>query len=238
MNLKSKLRKFVYQTAHNFGWELVKRKNCREIDCGTIGLELVQGRVAEPFVVQIGACDGQAGDPLYRRLAANAINAVLVEPVPRSFERLRQTYTGVNSVSLCNAAIAREDGAMTMYTVSNTGRWKDSIHAPLWSSFDKKHLLAFGVHDSEIESIDVRAMTLKTLLRESSRDVIDYLMVDTEGFDGQIVAMALELDFSPAAICFEHVHLSQDDRVSTYKLLNDNGYSCIHDRMNSLALRS
>jgi hypothetical protein len=61
-------------------------------------------------------------------------------------------------------------------------------------------------------------------------------MVDTEVFDGKIVEMALSLETPPAAICFEHVHLSPNDRKSTYKSLNARGYSCLHDRMNSLAI--
>lgn len=137
---------------------------CRQIDVGAHGLQLLYRLNSNINVVQVGACDGQAGDPVFEILSRGGIRAVLMEPIPHSFEKLKKTYVGVGAVSPVNAALADKDGTVIIFRVRDAGRWKGSIHAPLWASFDRNHLQKLGVHEDEIEGIEVPSLTLQTLI--------------------------------------------------------------------------
>jgi FkbM family methyltransferase len=210
---------------------------CRQIDVGAHGLQLLHRLNSKVNVVQVGACDGQAGDPVFEILSQGDIRAVLMEPVPHSFAKLKTAYAGVNAVTPVNAALAEKDGTVIIFRVRDAGRWKGSIHAPLWASFDRNHLHKLGVHDEDIEGIEVPSLTLKTLIDNHGMTHIDFLLVDAEGYDGKVVEMALQLAHQPQGICFENVHLTHEDRISVYRRLEENGYRCLHDSMNSLALK-
>jgi hypothetical protein len=84
--------------------------------------------------------------------------------------------------------------------------------------------------------VEVRAVRLDTLLAEHGFDRLDILQVDTEGFDGEVVKMALDLKVRPTCINFEHVHLTDADLAEVFKKLGDSGYVWTHDGWNTLAL--
>lgn len=90
---------------------------------------------------------------------------------------------------------------------------------------------------NELDSIEVPGLTLSSLLENHQVKCLDYLIIDTEGYDGKIVEMALRLPRQPSGICFEHVHLSAQDRADVYRNLSESRYRCLHDKMNTLALK-
>ncbi len=49
-------------------------------------------------------------------------------------------------------------------------------------------------------------------------------MIDTEGFDGEIVCMALEAGWSPSVIQYEHKHLAGSERRDLSRELERRGY--------------
>jgi hypothetical protein len=65
---------------------------------------------------------------------------------------------------------------------------------------------------------------------------LDYLQIDTEGFDDEIIKM---IDFSqvkPKLIKFESVHLSLEKKLSTVDLLKSQGYKIIDEGTDMIAL--
>jgi FkbM family methyltransferase len=187
-------------------------------------------------LVQIGACDGVTNDPISGFIQRRSINAVLVEPIEHSFQKLEAVYGGIPSVKLVQAAIALQDGTATFYKVREAGRWADSTLAPQWSSFNKQHLLKHGVKENEIEAITVPCLSLRSLMARFDLDKIDFLQVDTEGFDGTVVAMALNLPHLPDCINFENAHLNSDERESLFRDLNASEYVWSHNDLNTLAV--
>src|SRR4051794_32746934 len=69
-----------------------------------------------PTFVQVGACDGVSGDPAHSFVKRGEMISVLVEPIERSFEKLKNAYQGVQNVSLIRAAIAERDGEVSIYS--------------------------------------------------------------------------------------------------------------------------
>ena len=189
-------------------------------------------------VLQVGACDGKVGDPLYHQIRRGSpIKATLVEPIPLNFEALKKSYEGRPHVSFVNAAVGTANGSSTIYSVRNEGRWMGSVWAPQWASFSHDHLLKHGVAPNEIEEQPVRTLTLESLMKEEQMESVEFLMIDTEGFDGTVVSMALEMTNPPKFICFEHMHLKPEEIDPLYTHLFSMNYRWIHDRMNTIAIR-
>ena len=187
-------------------------------------------------LVQIGACDGAAGDPVSHFVRRGVMQAILVEPVTSNFEKLQQTYAGVPGVSLVQAAIAHHDGEVTMYRARAAGRWADDPWVSQVSSFDRKHLLRHGVRSHEIEEVTVPAISLPSLLTRFGIDKLDVLQIDVEGFDAEIVKMALSLPTPPDVINFERMHLTAAGIKAVFENLKRCGYTWTHDFFDTLAL--
>ena len=68
------------------------------LDVASLGLDLAKSKFKNFKLVQIGACDGCTGDPIYERLISGDIEAVVVEPVLENYLELKKTYDGVESI--------------------------------------------------------------------------------------------------------------------------------------------
>jgi hypothetical protein len=75
-------------------------------------------------------------------------------------------------------------------------------------------------------------------LAEFDFSSIDLLQIDAEGFDAEIVRMALRIPEAPACIHFEHKHLSKADREPLFNELKANNYLLGYDAWNILAVRT
>lgn len=185
--------------------------------------------------VQIGAFDGQTGDPAIEYVQAGKLKCLLVEPIELSFQKLKKVYDGMPHVHLIQAAVASSDGEMIMYRVRPGSRSDTELRGAL-ASFDKTHLLRHAIQESDIEETRVPALTLKSLLARFGFKKINILQIDTEGFDAEVVKMALALEDTPDCINFEHTNLSLETKESLYDLLTQKGYLFSHDKADTLAL--
>ena len=183
-------------------------------------------------VVQIGANDGRdaLGD-LIRDRPDRIERALLIEPQHSAFQRLIRRNEGLGEVVCINVAIDRHPGERTLYTLKPDagGRVGDGI-----ASFDRQHVekeIRAGTDarsNSEVAALIVtETVSVATLEDAASGAGIghpDVLMVDTEGFDGEIVRMALEAGWLPAAIQYEHKHLANSERRDLSRELERRGY--------------
>jgi len=189
----------------------------------------------ESTLVQIGAYDGQTDDPASEYILTGKMKCLLVEPIESSFRKLERVYAGLPNVQLLQAAIGHSDGSMIMYKVRQ-GSQSDSIPTGGLASFDRAHLLKHSIREDDIEQVNVPCLTLKSLLAKSGLERIDILQIDTEGFDAEVIGMALALDVPPACINFENLHMSLEVKAGLYDLLTRSGYVYSHDKFNSMAL--
>jgi FkbM family methyltransferase len=193
----------------------------------------------EIFFVQIGANDGVTNDPLYKFVTRFGWSGILVEPMPSSFAELAENHKGRTNLKLINAAISACDGDRTLYTVRIDDRTFQK--AEMYSSFDRNVVLRNSrfvpdIADRIIE-VNVRCISMASLLRETEGRTVDILTIDTEGFDYAILKM---IDFSllhPAIICYEHAHLSKRDQDEAAKLLSGHGYRMTRDNLDTIAYR-
>ena len=181
----------------------------------------------DAFVVQIGANDGSAGDPLAGAFSKTRWSGLLVEPVPHLYEALAARYRDRPGVRVERVAVSTHDGEALLYRLrrvpGETPQWYDQL-----PTLNREVLLKHRSFIPEIDSLVIEervpALRLDTLLKRHGISRIDLLVIDTEGHDYEILR---GLDFTrlrPVLVMFEHQHLSAGDKVAASTLLGTHGY--------------
>ncbi|QOI97860.1 MAG: FkbM family methyltransferase [Flammeovirgaceae bacterium] len=241
------LKQFVNSLFGFFGLKLSRLNRARKyLPKPTIdNVEIVACLLAltdkEITLVQVGACDGVTSDSVYPYLKSGRIRGYLIEPSTVNFEKLEIFYKGIKNVTLIKAAVAESNENRLLYTIKDEGRWQNNGWARQLASFYKDHLLKHGIHENEIQAESTTCLTLKSVIEIYGIDTLDILLIDTEGYDGEIVKMALESGLNPPFIAFENAQLvqnySQEQLDSLYNILASCKYVWTHDRINTLAIR-
>lgn len=187
-----------------------------------------------PFFIQIGAHDGTQQDPLRELILQHRWAGILVEPVPYVFGRLSRNYSHLPHIILENVAIGTEDGAVPFYHLADAddaGRpglpiWFDAL-----GSLNREVVMAHRRFipdiDERLVETEVPSLTFETLLRRHRVEAIDVLLIDTEGYDAEIIR---SIDFEharPKILIYECVHLSGDDQKSALAKLQASGYESL-----------
>ncbi len=239
------MKKLIFELLRKNGYKLTKVKTrLPAANFESIALAMEYFVAAQPDAVffQVGACDGYTSDCVNTHVKTGRLRSVLIEPIPDNFRKLSEFYQGTPNTILVNAAVAQQDGKANIFSVKNEGRWKDSAYARQLASFDRSHLSRIGILDDEVEICEVDCLTLQTLLNRHQLPSIDILQIDTEGFDHEIVKMALKLEKLPRCICFENCQIikimSQQELKDFFDLLENAGYQWFHDRINTMAIHN
>jgi len=200
-------------------------------------LAYYRARGGTTTIMQVGACDG-ADDPLVQFILAGGTRSVLIEPNPAAFALLQKSYEGVPNVTLIQTAIGDKDGEAYLYRVRDSASRSTKLSPILGlSSFDRTHLIRYGIPADQIERITVPCRTLAGLVAELGLPQIDLLLIDTEGFDAEVVRMALAMPVRPSCIECEHSHLPPKVRMPMFAALEAEGYLIGHDTWNMVALQ-
>jgi FkbM family methyltransferase len=197
----------------------------------------------EAFFIEVGSNDGEQHDHLRPFILSRPWAGIMVEPVPYVFERLQRNYQGIDRVVLENAAVADRDGRLPFYHLAKSPerereglpRWYDGI-----GSFSREAVLrhAHTIPDIErrIVRTDVRCLTLESLCRRHDVQRLDLLLIDTEGYDWEVVR---SIDFDrrrPRLLVYEHFHLPPDDRTRCRQHVEHAGYETMEEGFDTFCL--
>ena len=168
------------------------------------------------FLIQIGANDGSdenfMEDPV-RDLIRNDVRifSVLIEPQKIEFDKLKNNYSDQkNRISFLNVAISSTDGEIKLY--KNIDPKGTSGHSTLLLRQNDSYTL-FDENNYEL----VDGITVSTLMKSCDSSV-DVLVIDTEGFDMEIVNQFIDQKIYPEIIYFEKPHPNpNDDRLNQVK---------------------
>ncbi len=195
---------------------------------------------SDAFIVQIGAHDGTAIDPLREELLRRRWAGILVEPVPYVFDRLRTNYGRNSRLILENAAIADADGTRAFFHLPQTTdgslwKWYDAL-----GSFRRdvvaRHADLIPDIDDRIVTTQVPCLTFDSLLSKHGVTRVDVLQMDTEGYDLELLRMFDLPRWHPALLMFEHLHLTDAERNEARALLDEHGYVRLADNMDTLGM--
>jgi len=195
-----------------------------------LGFALLRARRKETIrVLQIGAYDGHACDPLLEILQNENVSAILLEPQKIPYQRLVERYATNPRVSLINAAVAEHDGVVKLYLPGSGNSPKASLIA--------QHHRRFGSDAKEVRDIEVPSVSVGSLLKMLHGEHLHLLQVDTEGMDYQILKWFFDADVEPEVLNFESLHLSKAERLASRQLLNDREYWWIESDQDTFALK-
>jgi FkbM family methyltransferase len=197
------------------------------------------------FFVEIGANDGLQHDHLRPFILDRGWRGIMVEPVPYIFKRLESNYGKLERVALENAAVGDRDGTLPFYCLvdADAGErarlpdWYDGI-----GSFSREKVLAHArdIPDiaERVTTLQVRSLTFDSLCRAHGGDEVDLLLIDTEGYDAEILR---SVDFAvrkPRLIIYEHFHLKGGDRGECRAMLEQAGYETFEEGFDTFCLMS
>lgn len=171
--------------------------------------------VKKGFYIDIGAYHPYKHSNTYI-LYKDGWSGMNIDPRPGS-KKMFEKYRG-RDINI-EAGIASKDGNMTYYMLGETSTM---------NTFSKENLIRLGLLEKVKKVVDVPVYALDTLLKQHKEiQYIDYLNIDAEGFEMEIL---MGLDFSnisPTIISLEQNHVFGlkdvlDSQVSIY--MADKGY--------------
>ena len=226
--------------------KIVRRIRWRALQRRIFGPKLLRA-FAESYpratFIEIGANDGEQHDHLRPYILAGGWRGLMVEPVPYVFERLRRNYEGVEGVTLVNAAIAARDGTAPFFHLRDATDaeratlpdWYDGV-----GSFNREALLSHAPQMPDIAErvveLEVEALSFDTLCARHGIDELDLLLIDTEGYDWEILR---HVDFArhrPRVVVYEHFHLPPADRAACLAHLEAAGYETMEEGLDTFAV--
>jgi FkbM family methyltransferase len=202
--------------------------------------------------LQVGANDGFFHDPLHKFIKMYGWRGVLLEPQRGVFDRyLSRLYANVPGVVPVNAALDFADGEKSIYKIAfSESRWatgltsfsKEALEEAIESGHVARCADRYGERLPEnrneyIKTETITCISPATLISAHHLGKIDWVQIDAEGYDFQIIRM-LEIEkTSPRVIVFEDSHLSKEDYGSCLQLLGNNGYGVTRIQENTVAMK-
>lgn len=192
----------------------------------------------ELFFVQIGANDGIIYDPIYPFVRKSKWRGVLVEPVRSYFDRLQENYQGNDLLSFENIAISDRKEIRDFYriqeNISSLPEWVKGL-----GTFDPEVLMThkWAIPDLERYVIKERieCISFGDLLEKHRIGKIDLLIVDTEGYDYEILQQIDFKSMAPAILVYEHQYIDKTRRAGLEHALRGRGYRLSRHFGNTLA---
>ncbi|MCK6380634.1 MAG: FkbM family methyltransferase [Leptospiraceae bacterium] len=193
--------------------------------------------------IQIGANDGIMNDPIYQFNVENkdVVSGFVIEPLPDIFEKLVKNYKKCPGIKPFNLAIHSTKKEMILHRVKPEYADKVPAFARGIASFDSSHWKKTDLVPSEdyMEQVKVKCVSFSDFMKSNSIKNLDLLLLDTEGYDFEIL---MSIDFKkikPRIIRFEHGVRNQV--MTTKKFiqicdhLNSNGYQIIAESYDATA---
>ena len=193
--------------------------------------------------LQIGANDGVMNDPIYKFNTDNSsvVSGYVLEPLPDIFKKLSENYSFCPNIKAFNVAIHATESEMVLHRVKPSHKDKVSEFANGIASFNKTHWEKTNLipHIDYMEEVLVQCTTFQDFIELNAIKELDLLLIDTEGYDYEIL---MSVDFSlikPKIIRFEHgvrnKLMSSSDFTNLCNHLNSFGYQVIAESYDATA---
>lgn len=185
--------------------------------------------------VQIGAHDGMHLDPLYPFVKKYHWRGLLVEPQPAVFEKLKANYASEPQLTFEQCAIVADPKLSTI----DMSVVQDGLHphSTMLASILPAAIINNTHHyPQEAQKLTVPAMTLEKLLREHNIHGMDFLQIDVEGLDYEILDALWNTPIRPAIIQLEHGFYGPAQLTQIYGKLEQEGYEMIRHNIDTICV--
>lgn len=175
--------------------------------------------------IQIGANDGVSFDFLYDFVVKRNSSGIVVEPIKEYFDELVINYKNFPKIIKINKAIHPSENEVNIYRISPKAMDKYPEWVKGIASFDATHHIKLNIESKDIIEEKVSSDSLMIIINNNiHKKNIDYLQIDTEGFDYEILKMINFKVLKPSMIKFESVNLPPKDKDGSHLLLKEKGY--------------
>ncbi len=240
MNLRRSLaasKRAFKSRLRRFGFDVVKvpGSDYPRIDLMNLFADRLNQSGGSVQVLQVGANDGVESDSLRELVLKNPHwSAILVEPQKRLLDSLAANYAEAKErITLENVAVAPGPGEISFYFIDHP----TDLSLSVYSSTNRNHVSKSNPYaDRYIKEVRVPCMGISDILERNHVKALDFLVVDTEGYDWEVLKT---VDFNrhrPTIIQFESGHLSLRDRREAFETLSGLGYSMHWNGADSYAL--
>jgi FkbM family methyltransferase len=207
----------------------IKNKNYLS-NFSSLRLENIISNLAEKKIInsliQIGANDGISHDHLHNIIKKFRLKSLLLEPIKKYFLDLQNSYSNFDNVEFENSALSINNEILFLYKVDPDHSDKYGTLASGISSFYKEHLLKHGVKKKHIVQEKVNQISFDELLKKYNIKLFDLLLIDTEGYDCNIVNdFFIRIKDIRPIIIFEWSHIKNNELENTLNTIIKNSYS-------------
>lgn len=242
MKLLVVIKHIVNQALRRFGYTIKKIGPYSVIDFESLLYRHLEVHEALSFI-QVGANDGVMNDPLYKFNMDNkrVITGYVLEPLPDIYEKLIKNYEACPNVKAFDLAIHATEQEMILHRVKPALADRVPEFARGIASFDASHWKKTSIVPSAdyMEQVKVRCVSFADFIASIGIDALDLLLLDTEGYDYEIL---MSIDFTsikPKIIRFEHgvrdELMSFDEFTAVCFHLNSCGYQIITETYDATA---
>lgn len=188
-------------------------------------------------LIVIGANDGVSFDNLFQKLNPDKTIGLVIEPSPYYFELLKKNLDAFKKLTFLNYALFKESKMVSLYQLNKKGL----VKLPDWGrgigSFAKEHLMKFGIEENDLEELNVIGKSFTEIINDFPEFMnIDYLQIDTEGYDAEIIKMIDFHKFQTKLIKFESINLKNDELTELKLIFKNAGYQFFKGKEDSYAL--
>jgi FkbM family methyltransferase len=166
---------------------------------------------------QIGAHIGDTSTDHIFNILPEKFKAILIEPVPYLFKQLQINYRSKYpnaELELLNAAVSNKDGILPLYVPSESNDFDALPHYITQLASTVEGHIEFHAEEAGldrnavlIDKCDIQCYRLNTLIEKYNITSIEYLYVDTEGHDYDILMDFNMNKLKPINIIFENKHM-------------------------------
>ena len=180
-------------------------------------------------ILQVGAYDGISNDAIHDLLVAHEhVRAVLLEPQPGPFALLQKRWEGVSRVVPVRAALSETTGERPLYVIADAFKAKHPFPDQVSSFYRSRVELACSRYAWRpsadwITSVPVPTVDWSALVR--GYGPFDFVAIDAEGYDAEILGQIDMNTSPPGIILYEHVLLPRRVQKRCEHRLTSNGYS-------------
>ncbi len=207
--------------------------------------------VDNPVCVKIGANDGLSGDLFGKVLREDSRwRGVFIEPDQDSFEQLSANFPDRDRFHCVNCAVGAIEEERSFYYLDPKAL--DELELPEWvtpnflsqlSSFNPEHTF-YRFHPAVAKKLrvylretKVRVRPIQSILKEAGVQKIDFLHIDTEGHDWEILK-PIDLNAWEVKLCsVEWKFLNGDESFAMLQKFREAGFKVLRGELDYLAIR-
>jgi len=175
--------------------------------------------------IQIGANDGVSFDFLYDFLIERNSRGIVIEPIKEYYKELCKNYKNYPQIIKINKAVHPDKKNLEIYKIDG----KKANKYPDWvkgiASVNKNHHKKTKISLDDIIVEKVQADTLMNIIKKNYNfNDIEFIQIDTEGFDYEVIKMIDFNTIKPNIIKYESVNLTKKDKENLTLMLKKQGY--------------